>query len=59
MVTFLIVFASLIGINALLLFLSNSLVHKKLQSGAFKKSEAAQPQVYSLSSADSKYRNAV
>lgn len=59
MVTFLIVFVSLIGINALLLFFSNSLFHKRLKSGAFKKTRATQPQVYSLSSADSKYRNAV
>ena len=59
MVSFLIVFTSLIGINVLLLFFSNSLFYKKLGLGNLRKSRAAQPLVYSLSSADSKYRNAV
>lgn len=59
MVSFFIVFTSLIGINALLLFFSNSLFYKKLGIGNLKKSRAGQTQVYSLSSADSKYRNAV
>ena len=67
MVTFLIVFIALVGLNALLLFLSNSLVYG---NGKFKLSlelffghpeskTARSPKIYPLNTADSELRNAV
>ncbi len=67
MVTFLIVFFALVGLNALLLFLSNSLVYR---SGKFNLSldlffgnpdsgTARSPKIYPLNTSDSELRNAV
>lgn len=59
MVTFFIVLASLVGINALLLVFSNSLSSRKSHSTTRKKTRPSGSRVYPLSTPESEYRNAI
>ena len=59
MVTFFIVLASLVGINALLLVFSNSLSSRRSHATTLKKTRPAESGVYSLSTPESEYRSAI